>query len=188
MPHLETTLRSGRVYRTEDFLARSANPTRFARRLVRQGMLLPLAHGLFVHPRQGRFGTVPPSDEEVMRSFLRGSPFVFTGPERWNALGLGSTATFAAALVYNQKRSGEFILGGRRFVLRRVRFPRRPTAEWYAVDLIENAGMAGISQEELERGLGQAVTEGRLGREALRQAAAKYGTRRTQVLVNRTTA
>jgi hypothetical protein len=90
--------------------------------------------------------------------------------------------------VYNQKRSGEFILGGRRYVLRRVRFPRRPTAEWYAVDLIENSGMAGIAHEDLERGLAGAVADGRLGREALRQAAAEYGTRRTQGLVDRATA
>jgi hypothetical protein len=55
-----------------------------------------------------------------MRAFLDGGPFVFTSPERWNALGLGSTAVFAAPLVYNTKRSGAFELGGRRFVLRRV--------------------------------------------------------------------
>ena len=41
-----------------------------------------------------------------MRTFLDGGPFVFTGAERWNALGLVSTAAFAAPLVYNTKRSG----------------------------------------------------------------------------------
>ena len=46
----------------------------------------------------------------------------FTGSEHWNALGLGTTAVFPAKLVYNTKRSGEFTLGGRRFLLRRVGF------------------------------------------------------------------
>ena len=132
-------LRPGRAYRTKDLAAWSANAPRLAKRLVREGQLVPLAHGLFVHPRRGRFGDVPPTDEEVMRAFLDGGRFVFTGPERWNALGLGSTAMFATPLVYNTKRSGTFELGGRRYVLRRVAFPDRPTAEWFVIDLFENA-------------------------------------------------
>ena len=47
-----------------------------------------------------------------MRAFLDGGRFVFTGPERWNALGLGTTALFATPLVYNTRRSGTFELGG----------------------------------------------------------------------------
>lgn len=187
MPRLEPTLRAGHVYRTADLRVWSANPTRLAKDLVRKGRLQPLAQGLFVHPRQGRFGAVPPTDEEVMRSFLRGTPFVFTGPERWNALGLGSTATFAVGLVYNLKRSGEFLLGRRRFLLRRVRFPRRPTPEWYAVDLIENAGMAGVTLEKLEARLAKALADGRLDASTLRASAAEYGTKRTLALVERAT-
>ncbi len=185
VPHLQPALRAGHVYRTADLRAWSANPTRLAKNLVRRGRLQPLAQGLFVHPRQGRFGAVPPTDDEVMRAFLHGTPFVFTGPGHWNALGLGSTATFAVTLVYNLKRSGEFTLGGRRYLLRRVRFPRRPTPEWYAVDLIENAGMAGVTQEKLEEGLAKAVADGRLDASALKENAAEYGTKRTLALVER---
>ncbi|MFN0061924.1 MAG: hypothetical protein ACKVPX_05350, partial [Myxococcaceae bacterium] len=117
-------LEPGRVYRTRDFLTWTANAPRLAKRLVREGRLVPLAHGLFAYPRRSRFGTVPPTDEELMRAFLEGGLFVFTGPERWNALGLGTTSVFAAPLVYNTKRSGTFELGGRPFVLRRVAFPQ----------------------------------------------------------------
>ena len=106
-------LRPGRAYRTKDLSAWGANSPRLAKRLVREGRLVELAHGLFAHPRKGRFGVVPPSDEEVMRAFLDGGRFVFTGPDRWNALGLGTTALFATPLVYNTKRSGTFKLGGR---------------------------------------------------------------------------
>lgn len=185
MSNLEPTLRPGHVYRTADLLVWGANPTRLAKNLVDKGLLQPLAQGLFVHPRRGRFGTVPPTDKEVLRSFLRGTPFVITGPERWNALGLGTTAMFAVTLVYNVKRSGEFTLGGRRYLLRRVRFPRRPTPEWYAVDLIENAGMAGVSLNDLEQGLARAVADKRLDQTILLEYAAEYGTKRTLALVER---
>jgi hypothetical protein len=93
---------------------------------VESGELVPLAHGLFAHPKRGRFGTVPPSDDGIMRAFLDDTPFVLTGPDKWNALGLGTTALFAEPLVYNTKRSGRFVLGCRAFQLRRVAFPETP--------------------------------------------------------------
>ena len=178
-------LRPGRVYRTRELARWGANPPRLAKRLVREGKLIPLAHGLYAHPRRGRFGVVPPTDEEMMRAFLDGAPFVFTGPEHWNALGLGTTAVFSAPLVYNGKRSGTFSLGGRRFVLRRVAFPALPTPEWYAVDLLENAGAAGASREDLAAGLERAVRRGALDRQGLRDAARRFGTRKTQDVVDR---
>jgi len=62
-------------------------------------------------PKLGRYGPFPPADHELMRGFLEGGCFVFSGPSRWNALGLGSTAVFASQLVYNTKRSGVFRFG-----------------------------------------------------------------------------
>ncbi len=176
-------LRPGRAYRTRDLAGWSANAPRLAKRLVREGQLVPLAHGLFAHPRRSRFGDVPPTDEEVMRAFLDGGRFVFTGPERWNALGLGTTALFAAPLVYNTKRSGSFELGGRRYVLRRVAFPARPSAEWFVVDLFENADRAGAAPEELARALRRAVAAKAFDGDRLRDMARRYGTRRTQAFV-----
>lgn len=176
-------LKPGRVYRTRDLQTWSANAPRLAKRLVQEGSLVPVAHGLFVHPRRGRFGDVPPSDEELMRAFLDGGPFVFTGPDRWNALGLGSTAVFAVPLVYNAKRSGTFDLGGRRFVLRRVAFPENPRPEWFVVNLLEHAEEAGASRADLVAALGRALSRGVFDRKWLRAMAERYGTRSTQVLV-----
>jgi len=176
-------LRPGRVYRTRDLARWSANAPRLARRLVREGALVPLAYGLFAHPRRSRFGVVPPGDEELMRAFLGGSPFVFTGPDRWNALGLGSTAVFAAPLVYNTKRSGTFELGGRRFLLRRVAFPRNPPREWFVVDLLEHAEGAGASRPDLAAALGRAVARRAFDRVRLHAMAREYGTLATQALV-----
>ena len=120
-----------------------------------------------------------------MRGFLKGAPFLFTGPSRWNALGLGGTAVSVEQLVYNTKRSGEFRFGNRRYRFRRVRFPRKPTPEWFAVDLLENHEMAGVGLDRLEEGLRRAVKAGTLRRKRLREAAEKYGTRSTRSRVNR---
>lgn len=172
-------LKAGRVYRTRDLAAWGANPPRLAKRLVREGQLVPLAHGLFVHPERSRFGDVPPSDQALMRAFLGDSRFVFTGPERWNALGLGSTAVFANRLVYNTKRSGSFEFGGRRFLLRRVAFPKNPSPEWFAVDLLENADQAGVSRKELAQTLGRAVRRGTFSRERLEEMTERYASKTT---------
>ncbi len=184
-PPSEPTLEPGRVYRTSDLAAWGRNPSRLARRLVSEGVLVRLAQGLFMHPRQSRFGPVPPDDDALMRSFLGGARFLVTGPERWNPLGLGSTAVFPAQLVYNTKRSGAFTLGGRRFILRRVGFPDQPTPEWAVVDLIEHHDMAGVSREELQANLARAIGSRRFRTEALRETARRYGTRATRDLIER---
>jgi hypothetical protein len=171
------------VYRTRDLAVWSANTPRLARRLVEGGALVPLAHGLFAHPRQSRFGPVPPRDEEIMRAFLDGGPFVFTGPERWNALGLGTTAVFAVPLVYNTKRSGTFTFGNRRFLLRRVAFPEDPPAEWFVIDLLEHADQAAASPADLAEALGRALAHGRFDRGRLVELARRFGSRATQTLV-----
>lgn len=176
-------LQTGRVYRTRDLSPWTSNPTRLARRLVDEGQFKPLAHGLFVHPKRGRFGDVPPTDEELMRAFLEGAPFVLTGPERWNALGLGTSATFAAQLVYNTKRSGEFTLGGRRFLLRRVAFPKNPPPEWFVVDLFQHAEQAAADRDDLTSALARAVSHGRFDPDRLRDMASKYGSKDTQTRV-----
>lgn len=181
----QPTFEPGRVYRTREFRQWSANPPRFAQRLVRAGQLVQLSHGLFVAPRPSRFGVVPPTDEALMRALLDGGPFAFTGPDRWNALGLGTTAVFARPLVYNTKRSGLFDLGGRKFLLRRVAFPEVPSPEWFVVDLFENADQAGSSLEDLTAALRTALRAGRFDREHLVDVARRFGSRRTQQLVQR---
>ncbi len=176
-------LKAGRVYRTRDLAPWGKNASRLARRLTRDGQLVRLGHGLFSRPRRGRFGTVPPSDEESMRAFLDGGPFVFTGPDRWNTLGLGTTAVFPMPLLYNTKRSGTFDIGGRRFRLRRVAFPTRPSREWFVVDLFENAAEAGSSRAELTQALTSALRRGAFEPERLREMATRYGTRATSQLI-----
>ena len=177
-------LRRGRVYRTRDLARWSTNPTRLAKRLVEDGTLERLAHGLYARPGQSRFGPVPPSDRELLRRFLGNSPFVVTGPERWNALGLGSTALYANTLVYNTKRSGTFRLGGRSFHLRRVAFPKRPPKEWFVVDLLQHAREAGVSQRAVACAAAVAVASRRLHAGRLRAMADRYATKAVRELLD----
>jgi hypothetical protein len=177
-------LEPGRVYRTRDLARWSTNPPRLAKRLVREGVLVPMVHGLFACPERGRFGVIPPSDEELMRAFLDGSPFVFTGSDRWNALGLGTTAVFATRLVYNTKRSGLFDFGGRRFLLRRVAFPESPPVEWFVIDLFEHAEQAAAAPAALAAALTTALAQGKFDNERLAAMAQRFGSRPTQKFVN----
>lgn len=179
----QPTFEPGRVYRTRELAQWSANAPRLAQRLVRNGQLVQLAHGLFAAPRHSRFGEVPPTDEALLRAFLDGEPFVFTGPELWNALGLGTTAVFATPLVYNTKRSGRFTFGGRTFLLRRVAFPEAPPPEWFIVDLFENAEQAAAAREDLQGALKVALHAGKFDRDQLASMATRYGSRSTQALV-----
>lgn len=177
-------LEPGRAYRTRDLRPWSANPTRLARRLVDEGKLREAAHGLYYAPRPTRFGPAPAPDEELLRAFLCGEPFLVTGPPHWNALDLGSTAMFAVKLVYNLSRSGEFELDRRRFLLRRVYFPENPCAEWFIVDLLQHHDMAGVGLSELGEGLVATLRSGRWDRARLREMAETYGTKATLAVVN----
>ena len=184
MPPLnQPKLTPGRVYRTREFRKWGANAPRLAKRLFMSGTIIPLAHGLFAVPKRSRFGPVPPADDEVIRAFLSSTQFLFTGPDRWNALGLGTTALWAMPLVYNTKRSGTFTLGGRRFMLKRVAFPAKPPPEWFVVDLLENADLAGVSRSDLAGALQRALRAGSFDGNRLREMAKAFGTRKTQQLV-----
>jgi hypothetical protein len=68
---------------------------------------------------------------------------------------------------------------------RRVAFPQRPTPEWFTIDLLEHADMAGVSRADLEAAIARRVASGELDREALHAAASRYGTRATTELVER---
>jgi hypothetical protein len=179
----QPTLEPGKTYRTRELRRFGANPARLAKRLVREGKVQQAAHGLFYVPVQSRFGQAPPPEDEILRGFLGGSPFVITGPPKWNALGLGATAMFAATLAYNQKRTGEFTFDGRRFLLRRVYFPENPSPEWFVIDLLQHHDMAGISLAELRDRLVATLREGRWDRDRLRAMAEQYATRATLALV-----
>lgn len=183
LPTTSPQLEPDRVYRTRDFAAWQKNPPRFVKRLERMGLLKRLSHGLYIHQRESRFGLVPPNDNVLMRRFLNETPFVFTGSEAWNALGLGTTAVLPVPRIYNTKRSGRFVLGGRPFDLYRIAFPERPPREWFVVDLFSHADLVGASRDDLVSALTAQVRRGAFDPGRLRAMAASYATKAIQTRI-----
>lgn len=132
-------LQAGHVYRRED-LARLSNAVdRHLNELVSNGLLKKLAQGLYFAPKQSRFGPMPPTDEQVVRGFLRDKDFLVFSPSSYNTVGLGTTQLYNSTLVYNHKRHGVYRLGNRQFDFRvKPRFPKKLTAEFLYVDLLNN--------------------------------------------------
>ena len=137
--HLADELQAGRVYRRED-LARLSNAVdRHLNELVSTGVLKKLAQGLYYAPKQSNFGPLPPTDEQVVRGFLRDKDFLVFSPSSYNTVGLGTTQLYNSTLVYNHKRHGVFKLGNRAFDFRvKHRFPKKLTPEFLYVDLLNN--------------------------------------------------
>jgi hypothetical protein len=138
---LADELQAGRVYRREDLASLSNAVDRHLHELVSTGLLKKLAQGLYYAPKQSNFGPLPPTDEQVVRGFLRDKDFLVFSPSLYNTVGLGTTQLYNSTLVYNHKRHGVFRLGNRQFDFRvKPRFPQKLTPEFLYVDLLNNLG------------------------------------------------
>jgi hypothetical protein len=137
--YLANELQAGRVYRREDLARLSKAVDRHLQELVSTGTLKKLAQGLYYAPKQSSFGPLPPTDEQVVRGFLRDNEFLVFSPSSYNTVGLGTTQLYNSTLVYNHKRHGVFKLGNRQFHFRvKPRFPKKLTPEFLYVDLLNN--------------------------------------------------
>lgn len=177
------TLTPGTVFRTASLRRWGDNPTRLARRLEQEGRVERLGHGFLYVPRETKFGTIPPTEDALLDALLDGTPYLVTGPVRWNTLGLGSTALHVHPLVYNTKRTGTFTLGGRTFELRRVGFPREVNAEWFVVDLLRHTDSVGLDRADVARTLVKAIKSGRFDQGRLLDMADQFGSRSEQHLI-----
>jgi len=119
LDNLKTHLRRGQVYRRADLERWSSAVDRHLKELLEDGTLLKLSGGLYHHPKETDFGTVPPTDEVLVKAFLKDNRFLLTSPNAYNALGVGTTQLYNETVVYNHKRHGRFELGGRVFDFRR---------------------------------------------------------------------
>lgn len=137
--HLAGSLQAGRVYRREDLARMSTAVDRHLRELTATGKLQKLSQGLYHAPKPSSFGPLPPSDEQVVSTFLRDKDFLVFSPSAYNAVGLGTTQLYNRTFVYNHKRHGLFKLGNRQYDFRvKPRFPRKLTPEFLYVDLLNN--------------------------------------------------
>ncbi len=89
-------------------------------------------------------------DSALVASFLKDDRFLLASPNVYNALGVGTTQLYNKTVVYNHKRHGEFMLGGRTFEFRqKPTFPKQLTREFLLVDLVNNLGRLAESEEEV---------------------------------------
>jgi hypothetical protein len=134
-------LRPGQVYRREDLTRWSTSVDRHLKQLVENGVLRKLSGGLYAYPRKTVFGQAPAKDSKVVGAFLKDDRFLLASPNAYNSLGVGTTQLYDKTVVYNHKRHGDFVLGGRKFAFRvKPAFPSSLTKEFLLVDLVNNLG------------------------------------------------
>ena len=172
-------LRPGQTYRRADLAQWSTAIDRHLKEGVQAGVLTKLAGGLYYAPKQTVFGKAPPEDNTLVSTFLKGGPFLLASPNAYNALGVGMTQLHNKTVVYNHKRHGKFALGGRTYDFRmKPAFPKKLTAEFLMVDLVNNLDQVGESAEDvLER------VKARLAacdRTRVKKAAQSYGSERAK--------
>lgn len=136
---LKSRLKPGRLYRRSDLLAWSNAVDRHIKRLLEEKVLKKLSNGLYYCPKKGTFGEVPPSDKDLITSFLRDDRFLIFSRNDYNTLGVGTTQLYNETIVYNHKRHGVFKLGNRNYkFVRKHYFPKELSKEFLLIDLVNH--------------------------------------------------
>ena len=132
-------LKPGGVYRRRDLKKLLPTIHRHLKQLVEDGILQKMAQGLYYYPEKASFGDIPPRDEKLVGAFLKSNDFLFTLPNLYNCLGVGTTQLYNKQVVYNHKRQGHFVLGGKEFDFRlKQKFPKGLSEDFLLVDLLNN--------------------------------------------------
>jgi len=179
---LKRRLRPGQVYRRKD-LARWSNAVdRHLRQLVDEGRLKKVSGGVYMAPRQTRFGASPATPQKLVETFLGDDRFLMISPNAYNGLGVGTTQLYNETVVYNRKRHGRFKLDGRTYDFRlRPSVPPRLSEEVLMVDLLHNLDrLAEDRSVVLPRALGRAR---KMDRAKLAKALHAYGSARAERLL-----
>ncbi len=181
LQQLKKQLKRGQVYRRADLAKWSKSVDRHLEALVAEGTLEKLSQGLYHYPENSVFGKVPPTEEVLVRSFLKDSRFLVTSPNAYNALGVGTTQLYNKKTVYNHKRHGDFTLGGMSFSFRvKPHFPRKVTAEFLLVDLVNNLGQLAEDPKEVLEKVKEKVIS--MDKKKLLASLKEYGNAKTKKL------
>jgi hypothetical protein len=176
---LKRHLRPGQVYRRGDLAHWSNAVDRHLKQLASDGTLTKLAGGLYLYPKETAFGEAPPEDDKLVGRFLRDHHFLLASPNAYNSLGVGTTQLYDKTVVYNHKRHGDFVLGGRKFDFRvKPRFPKKLSKEFLLVDLLNNLDQLAESRNEVLARVKQKLATFDVPK--LQRAAESYGKVRTK--------
>lgn len=177
---LRKALKPGRTYRRRDLLIYSSNLDRHLPVLVKEGTLRKLRQGLYARSKPTEFGNAPPTENELLESFLRDNHFVVFGPTAFNSLGLGTTQVYNQRVVLNRKRHGEFKLGGRTYFFhRRMEVPRKLTKEFLFVEMLNRLDTLAEEREQVLSSLKSRIKD--FDYHSLKKSLAKYGTYSTRL-------
>ena len=176
---LKRHLRPGQVYRREDLAQWSNSVDRHLKQLVSDGTLTKLRGGLYLYPKATVFGKAPPEDDKLVGTFLKDDRFLLASPNAYNGLGVGTTQLYDKTVVYNHKRHGDFVLGGRKFDFRmKPSLPKSLSREFLLVDLLNNLDRLAESKKEVLARVKDHVASYDAPR--LRRAVHDYGNVRTK--------
>ena len=176
-------LHAGKVFRRKDLAASLPSVDRELGRALKAGLVRRVAQGLYYVPRHTPFGEAPPSEEELVRSFLDDDHFLLFNPSVYNSLGLGTTQLYRSSVVYNHKRHGLFTLAGFEFDFRvKPRFPARDqiSREYLLVDMLNNLDQLAEDPDVLLDAVRRRLD--RFDAARLEQALRDYGSARTRRL------
>lgn len=172
----------GRVYRRAELAQWSSSVDRHLDKLVTDGTLRKLSHGLYHYPQISPFGETPPDEAELVKSFLKDDRFLLTSPNAYNTLGVGTTQLYNTRVVYNHKRHGDFKLGNRVFRFQvKPHFPAQPTTEFLLVDLVNNLERLAEDKEAVLHNVFRKAES--LDAVKLRKSVAAYGSAKTKRLL-----
>ena len=175
-------MQAGTVYRRSNLLSYSNNLDRDLTALVEQNKLKKPAPGLYYKPNISRFGLLPPSDEALVKAFLR-KPFLMFSWNDYNMLGFGLTQIYNRMVVYNSERHEEIMFGNRKFVFKRPNngFPMQLSREFLLVDLLNNAQYLTEDVDNLESRIKSRYDD--FDMVLLRELAASYGKIKTKKFI-----
>lgn len=176
---LSRSMQEGRVYRRQELAGITTSVDRDLKTLLTRGVVRKLAPGLYVRSKKNRFGVSPPSTEDLVKAFLKTDDFLINSYNNFTQLGLGLTQVYNQSMVYNHKRAGKFLLGGRKFEFRRVpAFPKSLSKEFLLVDLLNNLSRLPDNTEDVEKNLPSRLQE--FDSAQLEESARKFGRPATQ--------
>ena len=179
---LLAAMKPGQVYRRKKLNEYSKSVDRELAELISKGAVQRLSTGLYVKPKQSRFGELPPDDEELVGSFLNDDRFLLMSFNHYTSLGLGLTQLHNETLVYNRKRHTRVKLGSKEFVFKnRPEFPEKLSIEFLLVDMLNNLKSLGEDPSEILQKL-QKKKESFDGRKVSLMAK-KYGKVSTKNLI-----
>lgn len=178
LDELKERLEPGRVYRRADLAKWSNAIDRHLQQLVKAGWLEKLSGGVYYCPKPSSSGKTLPNDRSLVYAFLKDSRFLIVYEGAYSDLGVGTTRHYNDAIVYNNKRHGQFKFGERVFDFRmKPYFPNIASREFLLVDLVNSMDLLAERRGAVLERITKKVK--RMNRQKLKRAVKAYAGVRT---------